>query len=275
MPLHYEALRREVRDLFYSDLPEDLLAQKTSSGDILILNRIGWGKTYLKQAGMVEYPVRSMVRITEKGKKALEKGKLTLKDIQQDKDFLAYRQLKESQKKGEVLEQVESASPQDLLDQGFAQIELQLKSELLEKLRGVDPFYFQKVVLQLLQKMGYGDFVETKKTGDGGIDGIINQDQLGLEKIYMQAKRYAEGNLVREKDIRNFIGAMSGDTHKGFFVTTSEFDAGAVRKAEDAIHKIILIDGSKLVNLMLKFDVGVQTVQSYEVKKVDEEFFEG
>ena len=105
--------------------------------------------------------------------------------------------------------------------------------------------------------MGYGDFVETSKTGDGGIDGIINEDKLGLDKIYIQAKRYGE-NKVREKDIRNFIGAMSGDTQKGVFVTTSSFDIKAEKKAGDAHHKIILIDGLKLVDLMHQYNVGVQ-----------------
>ena len=118
--------------------------------------------------------------------------------------------------------------------------------------------------------MGYGDFVETKKKGDGG---IINQDQLGIEKIYIQAKRYSE-NKVREKDIRNFIGAMSGDTTKGVFVTTSLFDEAAVKKAKEAHHKIILIDGYKLTDLMFQFGVGVQTTSVYELKELDEDFFD-
>ncbi len=121
--------------------------------------------------------------------------------------------------------------------------------------------------------MGYGEFVETKKSNDGGIDGVINQDQLGLEKIYMQAKRYSD-NKVREKDIRNFIGAMSGDTTKGVFVTTSSFDEAAVQKAYEAHHKIILIDGVKLTDLMYQFGVGVQIRDIYEIKEVDEDFFE-
>ena len=121
--------------------------------------------------------------------------------------------------------------------------------------------------------MGYGDFIETKKTGDGGIDGIINQDQLGLSKIYIQAKRYAD-NKVREKDIRNFIGAMSGDTVNGVFVTTSKFDEGAISKAKAAHHKIVMLDGRKLVDLMYQFGVGVQTTNTYEMKQVDEDFFE-
>lgn len=122
--------------------------------------------------------------------------------------------------------------------------------------------------------MGYGDFIETTKSNDGGIDGIINEDQLGLDKIYIQAKRYGE-NKVREKDIRNFIGAMSGDTSKGVFVTTSVFASGAVKKASDAHHTIILLDGHKLVDLMHQYNVGIQIKASYDVKELDEDFFEG
>ena len=121
--------------------------------------------------------------------------------------------------------------------------------------------------------MGYGDFIETSKTGDGGIDGIINEDKLGLDKIYIQAKRYGE-NKVREKDIRNFIGAMSGDTQKGVFVTTSSFDSKAVQKADNAHHTIILIDGLKLVDLMHQYNVGIQVKNTYEVKELDNDFFE-
>jgi restriction system protein len=121
--------------------------------------------------------------------------------------------------------------------------------------------------------MGYGEFIETSKSRDGGIDGIINQDQLGLEKIYVQAKRYNE-NKVRVTDIRNFIGAMSDDRSKGIFVTTSSFDEGAITKAREARHAIILIDGIKLVSLMNTHGVGVQVKHTYEVKTVDEDFFE-
>ncbi len=144
---------------------------------------------------------------------------------------------------------------------------------MLDKLKNIDPFYFEKVILILLRKMGYGDFIETSKSGDGGIDGIINEDKLGLDKIYIQAKRFNE-NKVREKDIRNFIGAMSGDTNKGVFVTTSLFDSGAIEKAKNAHHKIILIDGLKLVDLMHEFNVGIQIKAIYEVKQLDEDFFE-
>jgi len=275
--MHYNELRKRVRDKYYSDLPRELLAKKTKSGDQLILNRIGWGKGYLKQAKLIEQPERAMVKITEKGKGILEVGKLTLKDLKNDPDYLEYEKNKKVEKEMESIDNgadIENASPQDLIDSGFSKIETQVKTELLEKLKSIDPYYFEKVILLLLKKMGYGDFVETAKSGDGGIDGIINEDKLGLEKIYIQAKRYNE-NKVREKDIRNFIGAMSGDTTKGIFVTTSTFDELAIKKAREAHHKIILIDGNDFVGLMHEYGVGLQVSNVYEVKEIDEDFFEG
>lgn len=273
--LHHRELGIRVRDKYYSDLPQDLLEKKTSTGANVLLDRIGWGKSYLKMGKFVGYPKRGMVQITEKGKQTLKTGKLTLQDLQNDPDFIVHREAQKSKKENEVEEvSIENASPQDLIDFGFSTIETQVKTELLEKLKGIDPYYFEKVILILLKKMGYGDFVETSKSGDGGIDGIINEDKLGLEKIYTQVKRYNE-NKVREKEIRNFIGAMSGDTSKGVFITTSTFDDSAIKKAREAHHTIILIDGNKLVDLMHQYGVGVQVSNVYEVKEVDEDFFEG
>ena len=214
-----------------------------------------------------------MVQITEKGKFVLKSGKLTLQDLKNDSDFLAHREAKKAEKESRNEEvDIENDSPQDLIDSGFSQIESQIKNDLLEKLKNINPYDFEKVILILLKKMGYGDFVETPKSSDGGIDGIINEDKLGIEKIYIQAKRYNE-NQVREKEIRNFIGAMSGDTNKGIFVTTSSFDDSAIKKANGATHKIILIDGNKLVDLMHQYGVGVQVRNIYELKQIDEDFF--
>lgn len=270
-------LAANVRDTYYSDLPKELLDKKTRSGANVLLDRILWGKSYLKMAKFVVYPKRGIVQITEKGKRVLENGSLSLKELQNDPDFVKYKERVQSKKENEVeldTGSVENASPQDLIDSGFSTIETEVKTELLEKLKEIDPYYFEKVVLILLKRMGYGDFVETAKSGDGGIDGIINEDKLGLEKIYTQAKRYSEAK-VREKDIRNFIGAMSGDTSKGVFITTSTFDAAAVKKAREAHHSIILIDGAKLVDLMHQYNVGVQIKTVYEVKELDNDFFEG
>lgn len=211
-----------------------------------------------------------MVQITQKGKEVCNK-QLQLKDIENDSNFLSFYE--DEKTKNVNFAEINSSTPQDLIDSGFSAIESQVKSDMLDKLKDIDPFYFEKVILILLKKMGYGDFIETSKTGDGGIDGIINEDKLGLEKIYIQAKRYND-NKVREKEIRNFIGAMSGDTNKGVFVTTSTFDEQAVKKAHDAHHSIILIDGIKLVNLMYQYTVGVQVRNVYEMKEIDEDFFE-
>jgi restriction system protein len=267
--IHHRELLKRVEDKYYSNLPKELLEIKTKSGDILIRNRIAWGKSYLKKGGFVHYPKRGLVQITQKGKEAINK-KLEWKDV--ESDFLNF--YTEESTKSIDRNEIESSSPQDLIDSGFSAIESQTKSDLLERLKDIDPFYFEKVILILLKKMGYGDFIETSKSGDEGIDGIINEDRLGLEKIYIQAKRYNE-NKVREKDIRNFIGAMSGDTSKGVFVTTSTFDDLAMKKAYDAHHSIILIDGKNLVDLMYQYGVGVQVRNVYEVKEVDEDFFEG
>lgn len=261
-------LIRRVEEKFYSKLPQGLLDQTIKSGERLIENRIAWGKSYLKKGGLVHYPQRGYVQITEKGT-AASPDSLSLETLQAD--VITFYEPEKTAKSAVPL--ASTASPQDLIDTGFEEIERKTKDELLSKLKEIDPYTFERIILILLSKMGYGDFVETSKSGDGGIDGIINEDQLGLEKIYIQAKRYAESK-VRETDIRNFIGAMSGDTRKGIFVTTSTFDEKAKKKARDAHHTIILIDGSRLVDLMHKFNVGVQIKSRYEIKSVDNDFFE-
>lgn len=272
--IHTRELQRLVIEKYFNELTEEQLTEKTKTGEVLINNRIAWGKSYLKKGGYISYPERGNVKITEKGLK--QKNDISLKNLVEDSgtlDFYAEESTKSNNNKKSITKEIETSSPQDLIDKGFFQIESEIKNELLERLKTIDPYYFEKVILILLKKMGYGDFIETSKSGDGGIDGIINEDKLGLDKIYIQAKRFNE-NKVREKDIRNFIGAMSGDTNKGVFVTTSIFDSGAIEKAKNAHHKIILIDGLKLVNLMHEFNVGVQIKTTYEIKQLDEDFFE-
>ena len=173
--LHSRELINIVIEKYYSHLPKELLEQKTKSGDVLISNRIAWGKSYLKKGGYVEFPKRGMVNITEKGKKSLSK-KLELKDIESGDNFLGFY-AEEKSKKNLTNNEIKNSTPQDLIDSGFSQIEANVKSELLEKLKNIDPYYFEKVILILLKKMGYGDFIETSKSGDGGIDGIINDDK--------------------------------------------------------------------------------------------------
>ena len=262
-------LIKKVEEKYYKNLPSELLSQTTKSGGRLIENRIAWGKSYLKKGGLVHYPQRGHIQITEKGKK-VNPDNLSLQQI--ESNVISFYEPEQPSNTSNIDVQ-NNATPQDLIDSGIAKIESEIKDELLTKLKEVDPYAFEKIILILLKKMGYGDFVETTKSRDGGIDGIINEDQLGLEKIYIQAKRYSE-NKVRETDIRNFIGAMSGDTRKGIFVTTSSFDENAKIKAKEAHHTIILISGSKLVDLMHKYNVGVQVQSYYEVKILDNDFFD-
>ena len=263
-------LIEEVKTRFYLELSEEQLRQETKSGDLLIDNRIAWGKSYLKKGGYVFFPERGYVQITEKGKG--HSASLTVRDLENETSlFDFYKQAPKSNTN--TIPETNASSPQDLIDEGFKRIDDDVKTELLAKLKGTNPYFFEKVVLRLLKKMGYGEFVETPKSGDGGIDVIINEDQLGLDKIYIQAKRFNEGK-VRETDIRNFIGAMSGDTNKGVFVTTSDFDIKALEKARSAHHKIICIDGKKLVELMHQFNIGIQVKTIYEIKQIDEDFFD-
>jgi restriction system protein len=273
-PVHWNDMSIKVRNRFYNDLPEDLMRLKTKSGDPIILNRIGWGKSYLHQAKMVFFPSRGLVQITDKGAAALALGVLTMHDIKKDKDYMAYQKEKEANRviSENQIQDREDVSPQDLIDSGIDSIEKDVKHDLLSRLKTMDPYYFEKIIGVLLKKMGYGQFQETSKSRDGGIDGVVNQDVLGLDKIYIQAKRFDE-NLVREKDIRNFIGAMSGDTSKGVFVTTSTYHADAEKKAKEAHHKIVLIDGNQLTDLMYQFGIGVQVKNTYEIKELDEDFF--
>lgn len=202
--IQHRELLNKIVEKYYSELPKELLEKKTKSGELLILNRIAWGKSYLKKAGYIHYPERGVVQITQKGKE-VNKDKVNLQEITGESGVFNFYKEERAKESEDLV--IKESSPQDLIDSGFSAIEAQVKSDLLDKLKGIDPFYFEKVILTLLSKMGYGESIETSKTGDGGIDGIINQDKLGLEKIYIQAKRYNE-NKVREKEIRNFIGAM-------------------------------------------------------------------
>lgn len=268
-------LPMRLLDAKYFVLTPNDLAQTKATGGSLFYDRVAWGKTYLKVGGYVVQPSRGLVQISDKGKRFIQSGvtELTLDDLKKDPDYKAHEPQVKKSNQSEPL--ISKYTPQDLIEAGIEDLSEKLRTELQERLYMVDPYYFQKIVLLLFQKMGYGDFESTPKSGDGGVDGIINQDQLGLERIYVQAKRYKDGNKVRELDIRNFIGAMSGDVRKGIFVTTSAFDGAAIEKAvNDRNHTIILIGGNKLTDLMIKFNVGVQVETNYEIKVIDEDFFE-
>lgn len=252
-------------------LSQQELRIKVPSGQMgLFRNRVGWSRSYLKKAGLIEYPQRGVYKITDFGKKYLESNPEELR-IKQLKKMPKYKEwVKTFNQDNDPIEEKnidtnnETDTPEEILATTVTSLKKQLASDLLDKLKENSFSYFENFVVELLHKMGYGNFREeamqvTGKTGDGGIDGIISQDRLGLENVYVQAKRFSN-TTVGSDDIRNFIGslAVKGVT-KGVFLTTSRFSKSAVSTAEDSKQqKIILIDGQHLANLAIEYNLGVQ-----------------
>lgn len=255
---------------------------KPSGKGTLIKNRTGWAITYLVKAGLLERPKRGCFSISEKGLEYLKSNKhLSLKDLEQ---FPEYLDFKYSYRNKEVInkfnqEDNEVATPEELLEKSAFEIAAEVKSELLSKVIESTPEYLEIIIIQLLEKMGYGG-EETEaslhlgKSGDEGVDGVIKQDKLGLELIYVQAKRYSQNNVVGRPAIQNFSGSLTGfNCQKGVFITTSSFSKQAEDYVKKIPQKIILIDGAKLADYMYEYNLGVRTVQTIEIKKIDEEYF--
>jgi restriction system protein len=231
----------------------------------------------LKKAGLLSYPERGFSKITPEGKNVLKNNPSKI-DNKYLKQFDSYNEFRHNDKKSHISnsDDIEEniQTPDEMLDSAQKLYFESLQSELIAKLKLVDPVRFEKIVLELMEKMNYGVGTMTKTSHDGGIDGIINEDELGLEKIYLQAKRYTD-NKVNEKEMQNFAGALGCSTvRKGVFITTSFFDDRAKKKASSIQGKIIrLIDGDELTKLMIKHNIGVQIKSKIEIKKLDEDFF--
>ena len=235
-------------------------------------NRVAWAKQYLVNSELIESPERGSFVITQKGLDVLDQ-----KPNKIDLRFLKSLDNENNiETKTEILDAhiEENKTPEELMENAQALYFESLQKELLAKLKQVDPVRFERIVLDLMEKMNYGVGQMTKLSHDGGIDGIIDEDELGLEKIYLQAKRYSE-NKVNEKEMQNFAGALGCSTvRKGVFITTSFFDERAKKKAASVQGKVIrLIDGQELTTLMIKHNIGVQTKTRIEIKKLDEDFF--
>lgn len=235
-------------------------------------NRVAWAKQYLINSELIESPERGSFVITQKGLDVLDQ-----KPNKIDLRFLKSLDNENNiETKTEILDAhiEENKTPEELMENAQALYFESLQKELLAKVKQVDPVRFERIVLDLMEKMNYGVGQMTKLSHDGGIDGIIDEDELGLEKIYLQAKRYSE-NKVNEKEMQNFAGALGCSTvRKGVFITTSFFDERAKEKAASVQGKVIrLIDGQELTTLMSKHNIGVQTKTRIEIKKLDEDFF--
>jgi restriction system protein len=267
-------------------LSEEELRQRLPSGNQFIFaNRVGWARTYLKKAGLLESPKRGIWAITRRGLDVLAQRpeRIDVRFLRQFPEFAQWHAATaavsptESSQGSEPSEGVASATAAETLQQAFARLRDELADELLSAVRQSSPAFFEQLVVDVLVKMGYGGSREDAGqavggTGDGGIDGIIKEDRLGLDTIYVQAKRW-EGPVGRP-DIQKFAGALQGHrARKGVFITTSNF----TRDAEDYVSridsKIVLIDGASLAKLMIEHDVGVNAVETFRIKRLDSDYF--
>lgn len=257
-----------------------------SGSQAVFHNRVGWARSYLKQAGLLASPKRGFFTITQKGKELLATNLLRVdaSTLEQYPEFIEFKNRKKEKGEEDEAELVSSSeqestlTPEDALASAYNKLRSALESELLIAVKESSPSFFERVVVDLLVKMGYGGNRQDAgralgKSGDGGIDGIINEDRLGLDVIYIQAKRW-EG-IVGRPEIQKFAGALQGQrARKGVFITTSSFTKEAREYASVIETKIILIDGEHLSKLMAEHNVGVSTVGQYEVKKLDSDYFD-
>ena len=248
-------------------------------------NRIGWARTYLKKACLVEAPKRGVFKITDRGLKILSTNpvRIDIKFLEQFPEFMEFRDVSkaingfkiDSELTGAI--PVVTATPEEAIELAYQGLREQLAQELLAVVLSCSPTFFEQLVVDLLVKMGYGGSRRDAgerigQTGDGGIDGIIKEDRLGLDAIFIQAKRW-QGSVGRP-EIQKFVGALQGQrARKGVFITTSSYTADAIDYASRIDTKVVLIDGKALSALMIDFDVGVSVAASYVVKRVDSDYF--
>jgi restriction system protein len=255
-----------------------------SGTDFIVSNRIRWAQTYLKKAGLTACPRRGYFQITDRGRSVLAQNppSIGVAYLKQFPEFLEFQTTKRPIEDGNRAQaegvEVSSESPEEALANGYLNLRKQIESELLERVKICPPDFFERLVVMLLTTMGYGGSLADAgraigKSGDGGIDGVIKEDKLGLDLLYVQAKRWDDSSIGRP-EIQKFVGALYGKkAKKGIFITTSTFSKGAVEYAEGLDSKIILMDGAQLAELMFDYGVGVSTVNSYAVKRIDSDFF--
>lgn len=272
--------------------PDERLQLLPSGKQTRFANRVNWAKAYLAKAGLVENTRRGYFRVTPRGQAALANASATINNayLDQFKEFQDFKaKVNEADGGAAVAPQqvsspfdtpVETETPDEALRKAHAAITGALAADLLDRVRKATPVFFEKLIVELLLAMGYGGTSEEAgralgQSGDDGVDGVIDQDPLGVDQIFVQAKRYAEGNNIGAGAIRDFYGALSlKKAHKGIFVTTSAFSQPAVDTARGLGSRIVLIDGLQLSRLMIRYNVGCRDEEVLHLKKVDEDFFE-
>lgn len=249
-------------------------------------NRVHWAKSYLTKAGLVELTRRAHFRITPAGREVLKSPpeRITIRFLEQFPGFKGFRdgEVETVEAAETVLPVTESPlTPDEVMRQAHTRIEASLADEILQRARSGTPAFFERTVVRLLVTMGYGGSVTdldkalVGKSGDDGVDGVIDQDPLGLDRVYVQAKRYADGNAVGAGAIRDFFGSLNlFKASKGLFVTTSTFTTSARETADRLGTRIVLIDGIQLAKLMIRHEVGCRVEETLHIKRVDEDFFE-
>ena len=270
---------------------EDRNEMLPSGKQSVFVNRVSWAIMYLERAGLVRRVRRAVYRITEDGKKLLNRDvpRLDLSVLQGYPAFVRWQETvnKPSQEPDPAPSQEPTRpmpprkdTPEEALHRAHRKLRNTLEADMLDRVHGASPAFLEQVVVTLLLAMGYGGGDTSRgsvtgRSGDGGIDGTIREDALGLDEVYVQAKRYRQGNTVGEGDLRNFAGAIdAAGTTKGVFVTTAAFTAAARKYVKRSPKRIVLIDGNELARLMVDYNVGVRVKECYEIKSVDEDFFE-
>ncbi|NIK89265.1 restriction system protein [Rhizomicrobium palustre] len=277
----------EIADQFR--LSEDDRNELLPSGKQRVFhNRLHWAKFYLSKAGLMSIPRRGRFIATEAGKELLRRGidKIDLRlllEIPSFKEF--YRPdtataAEPSSNAQEITSNTDSAqTPEEEIDTAHKKLTLALRAELLDRISRNSPAFFEQTIVDLLVAMGYGGShkdaaQQLGRTGDGGVDGVVNEDRLGLDRVYIQAKRYAAGSTVGRPDVQAFVGSLVGfGATKGVFVTTSSFSTQARDYAKHLTQRVILIDGTTLADLMIEHNVGVRINRKIEFKRIDEDFF--
>ncbi|MCX5944207.1 MAG: restriction endonuclease [Cyanobacteria bacterium] len=277
-------INHELRDALIATLQisEELLEERLPSGNARVLdNRIGWATTYLAKAGLITRPRRAIVEITDKGRGLLKEDPsgIDLAILKRYEGFREFQGRTKDDQSGEEISGNDSVgtTPEEQIEKGILQIKRDLQDEVLQRVKQLPPEGFEQLVLRLLVGMGYGgsmaDVQGVARGSDGGVDGVVNQDHLGLDQIYIQAKRW-EGSVGRPV-IQGFVGALAGvGASKGVIMTTSTFAQPAqeyVRTLTD--RRIILVDGQMMSELMLKYGIGVSTKQTFVIQRMDEDFF--
>lgn len=264
------------------NLSDEEKSKLISSGSPKFYNRVGWAKTHLKKAGLLEYPQRGYFKITQRGMKILQESpqQINMTFLKRFPEFIAFRQSAGTDNGIEIIDtEDEKLTPEEALEDAFQKIRDDLVDELLETISNSPPVFFEKLVVDLLVAMGYGGTHRDAAravggVGDEGIDGIIDEDRLGLEAIYIQAKRWNTNSKIGRPQIQAFVGALTGNNaRKGVFITTSDFTSDAREFASGIPLKVVLINGERLANLMIDYGIGVTTKIKYEIKNLNSDYF--